>query len=117
MNTTFKFLTILIIIAGICIISCPNQEAHSEAVIKKVNHAINDELSDDEDSGLTIFASTLLSGISNVLIKNNLTVDNYFLFSVGKTTLKGESKVVSVGILNHVFTDIPEELKENLENL
>jgi hypothetical protein len=64
---------------------------------------------------LALFASSLVSGISNLVIDSRLSVDNYFLFSVGKVTFDGESKIVSVGLLNHVFTDINDNLKNEIE--
>ena len=46
-----------------------------------------------------------------MIVKNNMEVDNYFLFSVGKA---GDN-VVSVGVMNHVFTISKEELQKKLE--
>ena len=109
-------LTILIIIsiAGVCVISCPKHEEHSKVITQEINNVIDSEFSKEEesDNAVAVVASTLCSTLSGFIIDKMLSVDNYFLFSVGKITLEGEKKIVSIGVLNHVFTDLGEYVKE-----
>ena len=111
-------LTILIIIslAGVCIISCPKHDEHSKALTQEINSAIDSKFSKEaeSDNEIAVFASTLCSALSGFIIDKKLSVDNYFLFSVGKINLDGETKVISIGVLNHVFTDLAEYIKEEL---
>ena len=113
------FLSIILVtiaIAGVCIISCPKHEEHSKAIMKEINNIIDNEFSNkaenDNEKAMALFATTLCSGISEFIIDRKLFIDNYFLFSVGKITLEGEKKIVSIGVLNHVFTDLGEYVKE-----
>lgn len=119
MKNLLIFFLILVTIAGFCIVSCPKKEAHSEAIMEKVNllidQEINEEINDEDYKPVAIFASSLVSGLSNLVIDSRLTVDNYLLFSIGKVTFDGEEKIVSLGILNQVFTDINDNLKEEIE--
>lgn len=119
MRNLLIFTLIIVFIAGFCVVSCPDKEAHSEAIMENVNELIDKEatkdITNDDEKALALFASSLVSGISNLVIDSRLSVDNYFLFSVGKVTFDGESKIVSVGLLNHVFTDINDNLKNEIE--
>lgn len=119
MKFLFRIIIFLTLIVGICIISCPKHDDHTEALKQEVKSYFDDEFANDteDDDGLAFLASSLCSGISNAVLVNKLIVDNYFLFSIGRIELDGENNVVSIGILNHVFTDIPEEVEEKLETL
>ena len=59
---------------------------------------------DEEDAVLVAFGSVLGTGIGGMVIDNMLNVDNNFVCSVGTITYNGETQIVSVGVLNHVFT-------------
>ena len=119
MRNLLIFTLILVFIAGICVVSCPDKESHSEAIMENVNELIDEEATKDvtneSEKALALFASSLVSGLSNIVIDSRLTVDNYFLFSIGKVTFEGKKKVVSLGVLNHVFTDIDDNLKNEIE--
>lgn len=119
MKNFLTFILIIVFISGICVISCPDKEAHTEAIMENVNELIDEEITEeitgDEDKALALLASSFVSGISNLLIESRLSVDNHFLFSIGKVTFDGESKIVSIGILNHVFTDINDNIKEKIK--
>ena len=51
----------------------------------------------------TVYAS-LGAGIIDKVLVSKLDVSNYFIFSVGSLQNETKSKVVSFGILGHVFT-------------
>lgn len=59
-----------------------------------------------------MLGSMIGTGIGELVIDNMLKVDNYFVCSIGTITFDGETKVVSVGVLNHVFTPGKEDLKK-----
>ena len=42
---------------------------------------------------------------------NLVSVDNYFVGSVGKINIAGKSYIVSVGVLNHIFTLNKDQLR------
>lgn len=119
MRNFLLFILIIVFISGYCVISCPDKEAHSEAIMENVNELIDEEATKDvtneSEKALALLASSLVSGISNLVIDSRLSVDNYFLFSIGRVTFEGESRIVSIGMLNHVFTDINDNLKKEIE--
>ena len=119
MRNFLLFTLIIVFISGFCVISCPDKEAHSEAIMENINELIDEEatkdVTNDTEKALALLASSLVSGISNLVIDSRLTVDNYFLFSIGRVTFEDESRIVSIGMLNHVFTDINDNLKKEIE--
>ena len=82
-----------------------------------IDNEISNKATNDNEKAMALFATTLYSGISEFIIDHKLSVENYFLFSVGKITFDGETKTISLGILNHVFTSLSEEIKNNLSDL
>lgn len=119
MRNFLLFTLIIVFISGFCVISCPDKEAHSEAIMENINELIDEEATKDvtneSEKALALLASSLVSGISNLVIDSRLSVNNYFLFSIGRVTFEGESRIVSIGVLNHVFTDINDNLKKEIE--
>lgn len=104
MKAVLYTLLALLILGGICVATCPDREAHSEALKDLVNQVITAELSgEEEDAGLVMFGSMIGTGLSGLVIDNMLNVEDYFC-SIGTATYDGETHVVSVGLLNHVFT-------------
>ena len=111
---------IFISIALVGIVTCPQKDAHTDALMKLVNVALDSELSrhanTEEEMGLAMLGSVLGSGIAEIVIDKKLLVDNYFVCSIGRIVFEGEEKIVSVGCFNHVFTMPEDKLKEELKN-
>ena len=57
------------------------------------------------------------TGIGGLMIDNMLKVENYFVCSVGTMTFEGETKIVSLGLMSHVFTIPEDEAKEATSDL
>lgn len=117
-----KKLILLIVIIAIVLVgvmTCPQKDAHTDALMKLVNVALDTELSKhaktEEEMGIAMFGSILGSGIAEFVIDKKLMVDNYVVCSIGRVLLDGEEKVVSVGCFNHVFTMPEDKLKEELK--
>lgn len=105
MKAVLYTLLALLILGGVCVATCPDREAHSEALKDLVNQVITAELSgEEEDAGLAMFGSMIGTGLSGLVIDNMLNVEDYLVCSIGTATYDGETHVVSVGLLNHVFT-------------
>jgi hypothetical protein len=89
--------------------------------MKEINNAIDNEFSkkatDDDEKAMAFLTTTVCSGISEFIIDRKLSVENYFLFSIGKFTFDGETNIVSFGILNHVFTGLNEDIKDGISDL
>ena len=105
MKAVLYTLLALLILGGVCMATCPDREAHSEALKDLVNQVITAELSsEEEDADLVMFGSMIGTGLSGLVIDNMLNVEDYLVCSIGTATYDGETHVVSVGLLNHVFT-------------
>ncbi len=120
MKKLLLFILILVAVAGVCVVTCPDKEAHSEALKDLVNTVLTEELAEGEnetDAGFVAFGSMLGTGIAGIVLDNTLKVENYFVCSVGTITFDGKTKIVSIGILNHVFTADKEDFKQALESL
>lgn len=107
---------IIVILAGISAVTCPDREDHVNALENVLQRTIDKELSKSSDSDDDLFGSALgsalVSSFGGLFIDNMLMVDNYFICSIGTVSYGGETKVVSVGIFNHVFTASAEKLAE-----
>lgn len=114
-------LLVLLALACVCVVSCPDKDAHSEALKDLFNTVLtdklNEEVTDEEEQAYAMFGSMLGTGLAGLVIDNMLKVDNYFVCSIGRITYEDETNIVSVGILNHVFTASAEDVKANVEEL
>lgn len=118
MRNFLLFVLVLAAVAGVCVVTCPDRTSHSEALEGVLNTVLTEELSaNGTDAGLVLFGSMIGTGIGGLVIDNMLKVDNYFVCSIGYMTFGGENKVVSVGIMNHVFTPGEEDLKKAVREL
>lgn len=108
MKSILYLLFAVIILGGVCVVTCPDHDTHSEALKNLLNNVLTAELSKDvsteEDAGWAMFGSMIGAGIGGLVIDNILSVENYFVCSIGTITYGGETRIVSVGLLNHVFT-------------
>lgn len=110
-------LAILIGLTGIAVMTCPDKQAHKDAIMSVFNEKINEGLNPSEgEEGLALIASSLGSGIVGYVLDNRLTVKNHFVFSTGNLQhLSGEEERISVGVFGHVFTFSKEDLDKALE--
>ncbi len=116
-----KLLVIILVLLGLgctAVISCPDKQAHKDAIMAVLNESINDSLDPDgtDTTGLSQFFGSIGSGIAGFFIDKQLTVENYFVCSVGKiSTPAGEEKTVSVGVFGHVFTFGKEDIEKAIK--
>lgn len=99
--------------------TCPKPQQHKEAVAEVVTEVINEEASlvpndADDPFSRTIkdFTSTFTAKMVAIGVDNLVSVDNYFVCSIGRLHYANRSHVVSVGLLGHVFTIGKAELSE-----
>lgn len=112
---------VLLGLTCVCVVTCPNKSAHSEALKNLLNTVMTEEMNNsvetDEDAGWAMLGSMIGTGIGGLMIDNMLKVENYFVCSVGTMTFDGETKIVSLGLMNHVFTISEDEAKEAASDL
>ena len=106
----------MVLLAVVCVVTCPDKEAHVTVIKDRFSAALLSPSGDDgEVSGWDKFKSMIGTSVLEFMIDNELQVDNYFVLSVGRIPYDGESRVVSVGVLNHVFTMSEEEIAQAAE--
>ena len=112
---------VLLGLACVCVVTCPDKNAHSEALKDLFNTVMTEDMNKsvetDEDAGWEMLGSMIVTGIGGLMIDNMLKVENYFVCSVGTMTFEGETKIVSLGLMNHVFTITEDEAKEAASDL
>ena len=112
---------LLVVLAGVGVMTCPDKQAHKEAIMSVINEKINESVSKDStegDEGIALFASSLGSGIVGYVLDNRLTVKNHFVFSTGELNkLDGTSERLSVGVFGHVFTFSKDDLDKALDGI
>lgn len=107
MKALFYTLLIFIILSAVCAFTCPDKDAHKEALTEMMDEILNQEISEGLGiigTDLSLFDSLLGTEIGEWTIDSVLDVKDYFLFSIGYITYDGEKHPVSFGIFNHVFT-------------
>ena len=110
----------VLIVGAAAVVTCPDKQAHKDAIMPVVNEKINDELKtdDEEMQGLSVLFGSIGSGVAGYVIDNRLTIKNHFLWSTGEIqNLDGEMKQVSVGVFGHVFTFSKEDVDKILKEL
>lgn len=107
------YLVIVVAVVLVAVVTCPDKQAHRDAVMDEVNTAIGSQLKESTglgdtelEQGLSLIGSTIASKMIESAFESSFKVNNYFVFSTGELTYDGQSKTVSVGFLGHVFTSL-----------
>ena len=112
-------ITAVSIVCAAAVVTCPDKQAHKDAIMAVVNEKINEELKTDdaEWQGLSALFGSLGTGIAGGIIENRLVVKNHFLWSTGEIqNLDGEYDRISVGVFGHIFTFNKEDLDKAIDN-
>lgn len=116
MKAFFYTLLIIVILCATCVVTCPDKEAHTEALMDVLTDVMEEEMGDEmTENALKFTISSMAIGLGKMIVKNNMEVDYYFLISVGKVGSDENERIISVGIMNHVFTISKEELLKKME--
>lgn len=124
MKKFLLFLLLLVFLCSIAVVSCPDRDAHKDAIMAVVKDGLTDAITADsalkksEQRVVSAFlGKTFLSEIGGIVLNEILRVDNHFVYSVGiLTQLDGTEKMISVGIFGHVFTFEREDVAEAIKN-
>lgn len=97
------FIVLLLILS----MTCPNKNDHKNALIAKVTiimkHNQNKAGEAEEGNVMSLVSVPVVSGIMQRVVDKILTTNNYILFSLGTVQYNGEKRVVTIGVLSHVF--------------
>ena len=97
-------------------LTCPDRNDHEEAIKYVITNAVDDMLRESmprNELGVA-YVSSITSQIIEESIKD-IRVDKYFVFSIGEVYDDSNHVVLSVGLLNHVFTADEQEVKNNIK--
>lgn len=98
-------LAVLLCVVGVCIVTCPDRQAHKDTLVVLVNNKINTEVNKaDLGEELSLLGSSIGSKLVGNMLENRLEVRNHFVYSVGILRKDSGLQTVSVGLLGHVFT-------------
>ena len=115
----FLFLIVFLGAASVALIAtCPDRNAHLEAIKSVVSEVINDEMGKQSNVLTTELASisTMLTiDLADSYLKTNLIIRDHTFYNIGYVSYKGELKIISFGILNHVFTLDKENAREMMK--
>ena len=114
------FLSLLIVVAIVIamVMTCPGEDAHKEKVSERVTAKMLEEANLQGNVMGAMLGTAILSPVIGALVE----VDDYFLFSLGKISLNGETQIVSLGLFNHVFfigdyQDVAENIERRSQEL
>lgn len=118
-------LLIAVIVLGTLVVTCPDKEAHMTALSNELtsyldaNRMSEDSLKQNDDAimkGLSLMMYSVAGSIVKSVLENQLVLDNNFIYSTGKLNTEEGSKIVSVGLLGHVFVFLDaDKIEENLK--
>jgi len=95
------------------IATCPDKAKHSDALKELTSSLINQKAVSSNSDDWEVLGAMIGNKLIGAVVDNNLYVDNYIIFSVGKMSFDGEENPVSFGIFNHVFTKSREQFKKD----
>ncbi len=107
MKKIFVFILVLLLIATAMVITCPWKVAHKTKISEKLSEVFDEELKsnvvNDDELIYAAIGSAIGSKFISVIVDQNLKVESYYVCSIGKMTLDGQTYPVSLGLFNHVF--------------
>ena len=113
-------LLVILALGAIAVVTCPDKQAHKDAIMSVVNEKIDDELKlpDGEAEGLSVILGSIGSGVAGFFLESRLNVKNNFVYSVGEIKdLEGNYQTISVGVFGHVFTFKKEDLDKVINEI
>ncbi len=97
----------LVVLGVVLMATCPDRTAHRETIKGIVSEVVNSEMSKKSPIGsleIISIGTVFTMDLVDVYLKSNLMIKEHTFFSLGYVTYKDDFKIVSFGILNHVFT-------------
>ena len=109
MKKLLIFLLVIVGLAAVCVVTCPDRQTHKEAILQEVDDALGETINDnlDDDNPVVGIIAGILGGVASKVgyaaLENQLRYNNYFVVSTTTIDISGEEKTVAVGALGHVF--------------
>lgn len=112
-----KFIALIffLLLLALMMVTCPNEEAHSKLVKERFSEAVKLEMKDKAGKTFGSLGSALAKPFVKTAINKALSVDNYGVVSIGRLKVGESERVISIGLLNHVFTASSQRLQSEIE--
>lgn len=108
---------ILLIVVIAMVKTVPDKKAHKKAMMEAVKEYVDEEAEKKGfgDNVLTDLGKGIVNKTVEIALNSKLEVNNYLIFNTTSVELDDESKTLSLGMFNHVFTFDKEMLRDALE--
>ena len=106
MKKFILFLLVLVAAGGVAVVTCPDEQAHKDAIVAEYKESLLDNLNPkgEDENVMASFLGLLGSGAASMVTGSRLYVENHFLFSKGRfRRFDGSYDDVSLGLFGHVF--------------
>ena len=105
----------LVVLGGVLVATCPDRTAHREAIKGVISEVVSSEMNKNPLGSTEIISigTVFTMDLVDAYLKTNLMIKDHTFFNIGYVTYKDDFKVVSIGVLNHVFT-VDEETARQL---
>ena len=119
-KTNWGLIITLVAIAAVIVVaiaSCPKKDQHVAFLTDRINTIVTEELAESGGGGdLAPLGLIFGNAIVVPLVDKTLTVNDNFLFSVGKIPVDGKERVITVGAFGHIFSASKEQMKKALKD-
>ena len=92
------------------VITCPEEEVHKEKISEKIKGIYSETIVsrvDADDGIMGLFREYAIVGLQMLDVLSDtdtyFEVNNYYVCNIGKLKIDGKSKMVSIGLFNHVY--------------
>ncbi len=119
-KTNWGLIITLVAIVGLivaAVATCPKKVEHVAFLTDRINVIVTEELEQSGGGGdLAPLGLMFGNAIVVPLVEKFLNVNDNFLFSVGKISVDGQEKTVTVGAFGHIFSASKEQMKKALKD-
>ena len=110
------FLCVIAIVAVALMVTTPDRQQHVDTIKTVMKGAVNAELSDNHIEGpLASIASVAATTAVDKYLNTSFLVRDHRFYSLGFVDYNGEFQLVSVGVLNHVYTLNEDQAREMIK--
>ena len=96
---------IVLLLAVLMTITVPSKQAHKEAMMEAVKEFVDEEAEERfGDNVLTNLGKSVTVKTIELALNTKLKEHNYLVLNTTYVRLRGEEKLLSLGLFGHVFT-------------